>query len=108
MNKGEIWLLELPSLSGHEQSGKRPSIILACTDIGMVTIIPLTSNPLANRFPHIYQIKKSQANKLEKDSIALIFQIQTLDKKRFLKKIGMVEESYLKEIDKILKEFLKL
>ena len=59
MKKAEIWLLEIPSKNGHEQAGTRPGIVIATTNIEMVTVIPLTSNQLATRFPHVCLIKKS-------------------------------------------------
>ncbi len=40
MNKGEIWLVEIPSANGHEQAGTRPSVILAETPANVAIIIP--------------------------------------------------------------------
>ena len=63
---------------------------------------------LASKFLYTLKIERSNENKLDKDSVALIFQMQSLDKKGFISKIGLVEESKLKDVDKILKEMLKL
>jgi mRNA interferase MazF len=74
----------------------------------MVVVIPLTSNLQALRFPFTVEIKKSKVNGLEKDSIALVFQIQSLDNKRFINKIGVLESSYVSKIDEALKNLIQL
>lgn len=108
MKKAELWVLKLPFKNGREQRGMRPGLVIADTETNMIVVIPLTSNLQALRFPHTLEIKKSKENKLEKDSIALIFQIQSLDKKRFINKIGTLENSYMNQIDKILKKLFQL
>ena len=109
MEKGELWVLELPSKRGKEQSGKRPGIIMADTKTSLVLVIPLTSNLEAlKELPYTIEIKKSYTNKLEKDSVALVFQLQAIDKKRFISKIGNLESSYLNEINRLIKELLKI
>lgn len=72
----------------------------------MVLVVPLTSNKYALRLPHTFEIKKSWENNLNKDSIALIFQIQSLDRKRFINKIGSLEKSYMKEIKNKIKKLI--
>ena len=108
MKKGEIWLLEFPSKGTREQKGVRPGIIMADTRTDLIMTIPLTSNLQALRFPNTIEIKKSEMNKLEKDSIALVFQLQSLDRKRFLTKIGEIENSYIKQIKSNLSRLLEL
>ena len=107
MKKGEIWLVELPSTNGHEQIGTRPVIVLAET-ANIAVIIPFTSNIQALRFPHTIEIKPSKKNGLSSISIAMIFQIRAIDKKRLKKQLGTSEDSILKEIDMILKKMLNL
>ena len=75
MNKGEIWLVELPASNGYEQAGTRPVIILADTESNITIIIPFTSNIQALRFPNTIEIAPSKENGLNGKSIALIFQI---------------------------------
>lgn len=108
MNKGEIWLVELPSVNGHEQSGIRPVIILAEVDANMVIGVPLTTNVRALRFPSALEIKPTKTNGLKDISVALVFQIRAIDKRRFSRKIGDLDSFDLKEIDTILKKLLKI
>ena len=97
--KGSLWVLDFQIRDGREQSGLRPAIVLADTKTDLIVVLPLTSNTSALRFLHTLKIKKSKYNNLEKDSIALVFQMQSVDKKRFVRNIGMLESDYLKQID---------
>lgn len=109
MNKGEIWIIDFPSKSGREQSGTRPSIVIGDTGTNLTLVIPLTSNLQAlTKLPYTLKINRSNDNKLDKDSVALVLQLQTLDKKRFLSRIGLLENNYIKEIDEEIKKLLQL
>ena len=88
MKKGEIWLVELPSANGHEQVGTRPSILLAETEANIAVIVPFTSNLQALRFPHVREVRPSEKNGLSAISVALVFQIRAVDRKRLKKKTG--------------------
>ena len=108
MKKGEICLIELPVSSGQEQEGLRPAILFADTEIGIITVIPLTSNLQALRFQHTYTIEKSKANGLSADSAALIFQLRAIDSKRIKKKIGDLESKHLQKINELVIKYLAL
>ncbi|HLC75309.1 MAG TPA: type II toxin-antitoxin system PemK/MazF family toxin [Candidatus Nanoarchaeia archaeon] len=108
MKKGEIWLVDIPSANGHEQTGKRPAIILADTQVNVTIVVPITSNLQALRFPHTLELKPSSSNGLSTVSVCLIFQIRAIDKKRLNKKIGMLEDSKASELDNMIKLFLSL
>ncbi len=108
MKKGEIWYAEIPSGNGHEQGGLRPVIILFESEANIAIIIPLTSNFQALKYKNTLEIKYSEINGLKNNSVALLFQIRAIDKKRLKSKIGVLENKELKEIDAILKKMLLL
>ena len=108
MEKGEVWIVELPSVNGHEQAGTRPAIVIADTEVDMVIAAPFTSNSLARRFPHTIEIKPSKRNGLYAKSIALLFQIRSIDHKRLKSKVGTLEPTIITQADNILKKMLKL
>lgn len=108
MNKGEIWLVEIPKTNGHEQAGKRPVIIHSDTESNIVIIVPFTSNIQALRFPHTIEVVPSKENGLTAKSVALIFQLRAIDKKRLKNKIGKLESAILAKIDNVLKNLLKI
>ncbi|EMF0716075.1 type II toxin-antitoxin system PemK/MazF family toxin [Citrobacter freundii] len=47
MNRGEIWLVSLDPIAGHEQSGKRPVLIVSPATFNKFTrlpvVVPITS-----------------------------------------------------------------
>ena len=108
MRKGEIRIVDIPELSGHEQIGTRPAIILSDTQSMVAIVIPCTSNLQALRFPYTLLIKPSKENGLNVSSVALVIQIRAIDKKRLNKKIGFIGKSELQEINKMLKQLLIL
>ena len=108
MNKGEIWLVEFPKMNGHEQTGTRPVLILADTEANISIVVPFTTNVQALRFPHTITIKPSTHNGLKSESVALVFHVRAIDKKRLKNKIGMIEDSIMKSIDMSLKDMLKI
>ena len=108
MKKGEIWIVAIPSIDGHEQSGMRPVIVVADTKSTVIVGIPCTTNMRALRFPHTVSITPSRNNGLERDSIALVLQIRAIDKKRLEKKIGVLDTPVLQKIEKEFRRLLKL
>ena len=60
MEKGEIWIVQLPYREGREQEGKRPAVIIADTKTDIILLMPLTSNLEAlKKLPYTIEIKKS-------------------------------------------------
>ncbi len=106
MKKGDIWLVEIPPTQGHEQSGYRPFIALTDTIVNICVAIPITSTKTASRLPFTFTIKPSLINGLDKESVALAFNIRAIDKKRFRKPLGVIEDA--SEINGILKSMLAI
>ena len=107
MEKGEIWVVRLFSKEGREQEGIRPAIIISDTKTDLALLIPLTSNlESLEKLPFTLEIKKTKDNKLIKDSVALVFQLQAMDKRRLVSRIGNLEKFHLKKIDNLLKILL--
>ena len=106
MKKGDIYLINLSLGVGHEQYGFRPAVLLSKVIAGMVIVIPLTTNLEALRFPYTLSILGSSINKLEKNSVALVFQIKSVDKRRINKKIGHLDSQDLAKLEKTLKDLL--
>ena len=83
MIKGELWIVKFPPKGGRKQTGTRPSIVIADTKTDLILLTPLTSNLGAlEKLPYTINIRKSELNGLEKDSVALILQLQVIDIKR--------------------------
>jgi len=109
MKKGEIWLFELPSSNGSEQTGNRPGIIISSiSTANTVVVIPFTTNLQALRFPFTLAVDVSKENGLTEESVALVFQIRAIDKKRIMKQVGTLETKYIKEVENMLKKLFGL
>jgi mRNA interferase MazF len=71
-------------------------------------IVPLTSHKEALRFPYSFEIKKSEITNLDFDSVALVFQVRAIDKKRLFEKLGSLEDKDLMKLDETIKNLFKL
>ena len=103
---GELWLVDLVDVLGHEQGGTRPVLVLAVhsqTDLFMVT--PCTGNMDVQRFPYTHKITASASNGLSRDSVAMVFQTRCLSKTRFKHKLGDLEKKPLDAIKILLGTF---
>ena len=108
IKKGEIWIVDIPQLGGREQQGVRPAIIVADTKTPVVIVIPCTSSLEALRFMYTLLIEPSKGNGLNASSIALLFQVRAIDKKRLIKKIGILDKTVLRQISNLLKKLFSL
>lgn len=104
MKKGEVWIVEIPGVDGKEQRGLRPAIFIADTRTSVAVVIQCTSNFQALRFPFTARLEPSRGNGLDVLSVALVFQIRAIDKKRLLQKVGKLEKTAIKELDIIMRK----
>lgn len=101
MARGDILLVKLPESDKREEKGNRPAIAIQ-TNVAvspMLMIVPITSSLNALRFPFTVKIEPSQFNGLNLPSVAMVFQMRAIDRKRIIKKIGNLELEYLAKVD---------
>lgn len=102
--RGDIYLANLNPYKGSEQGGKRPVIIIQ-NDAGnlyspTVIVTAVTSRFFKKRaLPTHVPLDNEE---LEKNSLALLEQIRTIDKSRLIRKIGRVPEETMKAIDRAI------
>lgn len=108
MKKGSIFLFDLSVGFGHEQHGKRPAVLVSAVLNGMLVVVPLTGNLKSLKFSHTLSIVPSAKNKLDSESVALIFQLKSIDKRRAIQRIGRLDSSDQKQLNQILKDMLVL
>lgn len=106
MKKGEIWRVMIPATPGHAQSGERPAIILQelvyNNSLPTTLIVPLTSKLVASRFAGTLVIQPDHQNGLTTPSVALVFQMRTIDKRNCLMPIGVLDVAALDQIFDLL------
>lgn len=103
--RGELYFADLSPVIGSEQGGVRPVLIIQ-NDIGnkyspTVIIAAITSQINKAKLPTHIELKAEQYG-LPKDSVVLLEQVRTLDKRRLKEKIGTVDEYKMKKIDNAL------
>lgn len=111
MQAGDVYLVEIPLSGGHEQAGQRPAIIVqtvASERLPTVLIVPLTSKQKASAFPFTFIVEPDQSNNLDVVSVALVFQLRAIDKKRLKNKIGEIGLEKLELLKHNLKEIMGL
>src|SRR5262249_60723892 len=83
---GDIHGIELPPGTGHEQSGRRPAIIVQDASyagtLPVVFAVPLTTAAATLRFPGTLLIQPDPDNALRQSSVALVFQMRAVDRRR--------------------------
>lgn len=91
INRGDIFFADLSPAIGSEQGGVRPVVILQ-NDCGNkyspTTIIASLSSQEKPTLPVHVKLQKSNENGLIADSVVLLEQIRTIDKRRLKKRVG--------------------
>lgn len=102
INKGDVFYADLNPVIGSEQGGIRPVVILQ-NDIGnryspTTIVAPMTTKSKTYVPMHV----KLKEDFLAKNSILLLEQIRTIDKRRLLSKMGSISQESQNQIDKVL------
>ena len=105
VKRGDIFYADLSPVVGSEQGGIRPVIIIQ-NDIGnryspTVIVAAITSQINQAKLPTHVEISSEEYG-LNRDSVVLLEQIRTLDKKRLKEKIGHMTEEDMKKVNKSL------
>jgi mRNA interferase MazF len=105
--RGEVRWADLSPTRGHEQSGRRPVLILSADVFnersGTVIAVALTSQPPRAGFPLTLQVASAQ---LPKPSWVKISQVRTLSVHRIGRKLGVVSPEELAHVIEGLNEIL--
>ena len=106
IKRGEIYYADLSPVVGSEQGGVRP-ILIVQNDIGnkyspTVIVAAITSQINKAKLPTHIELKSGDFE-LQKDSVILLEQLRTLDKKRLKEKVGEIEDlSVIKKVNDAL------
>lgn len=97
-----IFIASLDPIKGSEQAGVRPVLVVSREEINqllpVVNVIPVTSKKDVERtiYPNEVLLPAGTAG-LKVASIALCYQIRTLDKNRLQKVVGVVNSNNLRQ-----------
>jgi mRNA interferase MazF len=102
VKRGDIYYADLSPVVGSEQGGVRPVLIIQ-NDTGnrhspTVIAAAITSQVSKARLPtHIELGAKSYG--LSKDSVILLEQIRTIDKRRLKERMGQIDDTLMLKVD---------
>ncbi len=100
--RGDIYYADLSPVIGSEQGGVRPVLIVQ-NDIGnryspTVIVAAITSQISKAKLPTHVEITAKEYG-LPKDSVILLEQIRTIDKKRLEEKVGNIDEAIMERVN---------
>ena len=103
VKRGEIYYADLSPVVGSEQGGVRPVLIIQ-NDTGnryspTVIAAAITSQTGKARLPTHIELPVQQECGLTKDSVVLLEQVRTLDKRRLRERMGRVDDQVMEKID---------
>ena len=106
INRGEVWLIDLNPIIGHEQSGMRPALVISDDMFNhslaeMTIIVPITS-----KYKGIPTHVELETDFLNLKSYIKTEDIRSASTKRLIRKIGDVEEKTMKLVEERIKLLL--
>ena len=111
VKRGDIFYADLSPVVGSEQGGIRPVIVIQ-NDIGnkyspTVIVAAITSQINKAKLPTHVEISSEEYG-LNRDSVVLLEQVRTLDKRRLKEKIGHMTAEDMKKVNKAMMISLSL
>ena len=105
IRRGEIYYADLSPVVGSEQGGVRPVLIIQ-NDVGnkyspTVIVSAITSQLGKAKLPTHIELSAEKYH-LPKDSVALLEQIRTLDKRRLREKVTTLSSEKMREVNKAI------
>ena len=102
IKRGDIYYADLSPVIGSEQGGLRPVLIVQ-NDVGnkyspTVIAAAITSKMGKTKLPTHIDVVGNQVG-LAKDSVILLEQIRTIDKKRLKEKMGHLDDDTMKNVN---------
>ncbi len=105
IKRGDVYYADLNPVVGSEQGGIRPVLVIQ-NDVGnkyspTVIIAAITSKIDKAKLPTHVEIDCNTCN-LDRDSVILLEQIRTIDKKRLKRRITHLNNEVVSEVDEAL------
>ena len=108
---GEIWMNRFDSSYPHEPADIRPALVIAPATqfdhaFASSVVVPFTSRLHAYRYWHA--VSSSGENGLPMVSYAQCDQLRSINKKRFIRKLGVIEIDDWQMVREFVREYLNL
>ena len=111
VKRGDIYFANLSPVVGSEQGGHRPVLVIQ-NDVGnkyspTVIVAAITSQIAKAKLPTHIEVSSGNCN-LEKDSVVLLEQLRTVDKRRLKEKVAHLGDELMAKVDEAVKISLGL
>lgn len=105
IKKGDLYFADLSPVMGSEQGGVRPVLVVQ-NDVGnkfspTIIVAAVTSKRNKADLPTHVEIA-AEGNGLTKNSVVLLEQLRTIDKRRLKERIGTIDKTRLPEVNEAL------
>ena len=105
VKKGDLYFADLSPVVGSEQGGVRPVLVVQ-NDVGnkyspTIIVAAVTSQTSKAKLPTHVEVAATQGG-LSKDSVVLLEQLRTIDKRRLKERIGALSDSQMPVVDNAL------
>ncbi|HST78935.1 MAG TPA: type II toxin-antitoxin system PemK/MazF family toxin [Verrucomicrobiae bacterium] len=105
--RGEIYLTALDPTLGHEIKKTRPALIIqndVSNEHSLTTMVaPITSTVRTPLSPVHALLAADEITGLSVPSVALLNQIRTVDRRRFVKRLGIVDAQTMQQVDEAIR-----
>ncbi len=111
--RGDVLLVNLEPTLGSEQRGRsRPCLVVSPAPLNRVLrgviVCPVTDARHVKRSELGLTFLPAGEGGLDKNSLAIAFQVRMIDKRRVIRKLGTVSEPFLSEVTESLKAVLDI
>ena len=109
--RASVVLIALDPTEGHEQRGTRPCVVVSASEISshqrfpMICVVPLTGRAGEGL---LYPRLEPGSSGLQKTSWALVDQLRSVDKRRIVRRYGLINPRDMTHIDEALLMYLGL
>ena len=113
IKRGDVLLVNLEPVIGSEQRGKsRPCLVVSPEELNQVLrgviVCPITGAQHLKQSELGLTFLPAGEGGLVKDSLVIAFQIRMIDKRRIIRKLGIIGDPFLSEIKDSLQAVLDL
>lgn len=109
--RGELYLVNFDPTLGAEIKKTRPALILQnniANKYSPITIVAAITSKFNDKlYPTEVYIKRDEGG-LQEDSVVLLNQIRSIDKRRLLKRLGSLNGSTMEEVDRAVEISLSI
>ena len=110
--RGEIYICSFDPTIGHEIKKTRPALVIQ-NDVGnryspLTIVAAITSTVSSVTYPVEVAVEPTNSNGLKSRSAIRLDQIRTVDRRRFVRRLGTVDSETMVKVDEAIKISLGL